>query len=67
MLSGAVKVGEIVTIRRRAAPIGTGKIRNLQQMKADTDTVVEGKEFGAQIESKIDLASGDTIEAVKLL
>jgi hypothetical protein len=36
-------------------------------MKADTSTVTEGKEFGAQIESKIELASGDVIEAVKLL
>ena len=67
VISGAVKVGEVVTIRRRAASIGTGKIRNLQYMKADTDTVTEGKEFGAQIESKIDLAGGDTIEAIKLL
>ena len=65
--SGAIKVGEVVTIRRRTAEIGTGKIRNLQQMKADTDMVVEGKEFGAQIESKIELAAGDTIESVKLL
>lgn len=67
VVSGAIKVGEIVTIRRRAAPIGSGKIRNLQQMKADTDTVAEGKEFGAQIESKIELAAGDIIEAIKLL
>jgi translation initiation factor IF-2 len=65
--SGKVMVGEVVTIRRRTAVIGTGKIRNLQQMKADTDAVVEGKEFGAQIESKIELATGDTIEAIKLL
>jgi translation initiation factor IF-2 len=65
--SGAIKVGEIVTIRRRGAEIGTGKIRNLQQMKADTNTVTEGKEFGTQIESKIELAAGDTIESVKLL
>lgn len=65
--SGAIKVGEVVTIRRRTADIGTGKIRNLQQMKADTDTVIEGKEFGAQMESKIELAAGDIIEAVKLL
>jgi translation initiation factor IF-2 len=67
VVSGAIKVGEVVTVRRRAAEIGTGKIRNLQQMKSDTDTVTEGKEFGAQIESKIDLAVGDIIEAVKLL
>ena len=67
VVSGAIKVGEVVTIRRRTADIGTGKIRNLQQMKADTDTVIEGKEFGAQIESKIELAAGDVIEAVKLL
>ncbi len=67
VVSGAIKVGELVTIRRRAAQIGTGKIRNLQQMKANTDTVIEGKEFGAQIESKIEMATGDTIEAVKLL
>ncbi len=65
--SGKVVVGEIVTIRRRAASIGTGKIRNLQQMKADVDTVAEGKEFGVQIESKIELAAGDSIESVKLL
>jgi translation initiation factor IF-2 len=64
---GAVKVGEVVAIRRRAALIGTGKIRNLQQMKSDTSTVTEGKEFGAQIESKIDLAPGDIIESVKQL
>ena len=67
VIGGALRVGEVVTIRRRAAEIGTGKIRNLQQMKADVDTVVEGKEFGAQIASKIELASGDTVESVKKL
>jgi len=67
VVSGAVRVGEVVTIRRRAAEIGTGKIRNLQQMKADTDVVTEGKEFGAQIESKIELAAGDVVESIKLL
>jgi hypothetical protein len=36
-------------------------------MKSDTRTVTEGKEFGAQIESKIDLAPGDIIESVKQL
>lgn len=64
-VSGTVSLGDTVKIDRRGIMLGTGKITNLQVARADVkDIHVEG-EFGMQIESKADIAQGDTIIAVK--
>lgn len=63
VISGLLKRGASITIIRREAELGPGRVRELQQSKIDTDSVNEGNEFGAMIESKIDVAPGDTLQA----
>lgn len=67
VLGGKVKEGELklkqgVRIVRRDIEVGHGKLVNLQQAKNDVTSVTEG-EFGMQIESKADIAPGDTLVA----
>jgi len=60
-VSGAVSVGDLVNLDRRGLDLGKGKITNMQQARSDIKEIhVEG-EFGIQIETKADLAGGDTI------
>ena len=60
--SGSVFVNDEVKIMRRENEIARGRIRELQHMKSKVGSVEEGKEFGAMIESKIEIAPGDRIE-----
>ena len=62
VVEGSVKKGSSVRIIRRENIIGEGKILGLQSQKIETDEVKEGIEFGARIESKIDIAEGDILE-----
>jgi len=52
-----------VKILRRDNVIGSGKVVELQAHKVKTDKVEEGNEFGAMIESSLEIAPGDVIEA----
>jgi len=61
VLEGVVKKGAKVKILRRETEIGTGKILELQQQKADAMEVKEGTEFGIMIESRAEIAEGDMI------
>ncbi len=67
VLSGILKRGAQVKIMRRDVEIGRGKVKELQQSKIATDSASEGTEFGAMIESKIEIAPGDTISTVSLV
>ncbi|MES3031165.1 MAG: translation initiation factor IF-2 [Patescibacteria group bacterium] len=60
--TGSISVGAEVKIIRRENEIGVGKIKELQQQKAKTSEVREGYEFGAMIESKVEMAEGDKIQ-----
>ncbi len=60
--SGEIVSGEQVKILRRDEEIGRGRIRELQTQKEKIGRVEEGKEFGAMIESKTEIAPGDKIE-----
>ena len=60
---GLIALGAQVKIIRREIEIGEGKIKELQQQKTSTKEVSEGKEFGALIEAKIEIAVGDHIES----
>jgi translation initiation factor IF-2 len=67
IVGGKVLVGKLVlngTIKiiRREFEIGRGKIVNLEKNKVKTSTVDEGSEFGMMVESKMEIAEGDTIE-----
>lgn len=61
--SGLINLGDTVKILRRDAEIGEGVIKELQQQKLKTKTVETGREFGAMIESKLEIAQGDRITA----
>ncbi|HEY0220687.1 MAG TPA: hypothetical protein VGC58_00495, partial [Candidatus Paceibacterota bacterium] len=59
---GSLTLGAQVKIIRRDAEIGEGRIRELQQQKNSATEVSEGREFGALIEAKVEIAAGDRIE-----
>ena len=59
---GQLSVGGKVNIIRRGEEIGKGEIVNLQQNKANVREVKEDGEFGAQIQARAEIATGDTIE-----
>lgn len=61
--TGVIKRGDMVTIIRRGIDVGTGRVLNLQQQKADAPQVTEGLECGLQIDSKADIVAGDIVEA----
>ena len=66
VLQGQITVNASVKILRREAEIGKGYIRELQQAKVKTSSVEEGAEFGALIDSKMEITPGDIIQAVTL-
>jgi translation initiation factor IF-2 len=68
VIGGKVTTGKIgerscVKIKRRDFEIGCGKIVELQTNKIKAKEVFEGDECGVQIETKIELATGDVLEA----
>jgi translation initiation factor IF-2 len=62
VVEGNVKTNGHIRIVRRENIIGEGKILELQSQKIKISEVKEGTEFGAQIESKIEIAAGDILE-----
>ena len=60
--AGTIAHGASVIIQRRGIDVGKGKIVNLQSQRADVESVGEGTEFGAQIETKADITGGDIIQ-----
>ena len=58
---GVIKVGSLVKIFRRDEEIALGKVKNLQVQKVEVDKIEDLKEFGAMVECKIEIASGDKI------
>ena len=63
VLEGELKTKSTVKITRRENEIGKGEILGLQQAKATTESVAEGNEFGSMIESTVEIAPGDIVEA----
>jgi translation initiation factor IF-2 len=63
VVSGRVTDGGTVRIMRRDFEIGSGKIAGLQLAKIKAKEVLEGTDCGMQIESKVTIAPGDTLEA----
>lgn len=59
--NGFLSVGETIKIIRRESEVGTGKVRGLQSQKKDASEVKEGNEFGALVDSKIEIAAGDKL------
>ncbi len=67
VLSGKITLGASVKIIRREAEIGRGRIRELQQSKVAAEEVLEASEFGALVESKLDIAPGDVLQATAMV
>jgi translation initiation factor IF-2 len=65
--TGFIKLGDLVKIDRRGIDLGTGKITNLQQARVDVKEIRTEGEFGAQIETKVDIAAGDTFTFFQIL
>lgn len=63
IISGKMTSTSEVRIMRRDFEMGTGKITELQHNKIKEKEVEEGNECGVLVESKIDIAPGDTLEA----
>lgn len=59
---GTITQGQRVRILRRDEALGKGAVKSLQQEKSDVKSITEG-EFGMRIETKTEIAPGDTIEA----
>jgi translation initiation factor IF-2 len=62
VIKGKVENRTQTRIKRRGNAITQGKILSLQKGKEQKDEVSEGEEFGAMIESKIELNQGDELE-----
>ncbi len=60
--SGIVSTNKTVNILRVGKKIGSGKIKELQQQKSKTESVSEGLECGAMVESSIEIAPRDLVE-----
>jgi translation initiation factor IF-2 len=67
VLSGRIALNNNLKIVRRESEVGRAKVRELQQAKIAAQEVLEGSEFGAMIESKLEIAPGDILEAVTLV
>ncbi len=65
VISGSIGKNGNVKITRRDAEIGLGKIKELQQSKMAAESITEGNEFGALIESKMEIAPGDIFIEIK--
>ncbi|MBI5787105.1 MAG: translation initiation factor IF-2 [Candidatus Niyogibacteria bacterium] len=65
VLSGFIATNKKFLVKRRGNSLGEGRIQELEQGKARTSSVDEGKEFGARIASKVAIAEGDEIEVVE--
>lgn len=59
---GTLTLNQHVRITRREVTLGSGILKNLQQHKSNVKAVTEG-EFGMQLDSKVEIAPGDYIEA----
>lgn len=66
-ISGALTVGDLVKIDRRGIPLDKGKLVNLQVARADVKEIKDEGEFGLQVESRGDIAAGDTLVAYRMV
>ncbi len=63
---GTLSLGQSVRITRRDIDLGRGVLKNLQQQKSNVQQISDG-EFGIQLDSKVEVAPGDYIEAIEII
>ncbi len=61
---GEIASGDEFNILRRTAPIGKGRVRELQRLKDKVSSVPTGSEFGAFVSTSIGIMPGDELQAV---
>jgi len=66
VIEGKISLGETVKIIRREFEIGKGKMVNIEKSKTKVSTIEEGFEFGAMVESKIEIVAGDVLESFSI-
>ena len=67
VMTGKITFGSNIRIIRRDFEIGKGKIVELQINKIKSKEVFEGSDCGLQVETKIDIAAGDVLEAFEVV
>lgn len=65
-VSGLLTVGDLVKVDRRGIPLERGRLTNLQVARVDTGTIKMEGEFGLQVETKGEIAAGDTLYAFRM-
>jgi translation initiation factor IF-2 len=63
---GTLTLNQSVRIMRRDLELGRGTLKNLQQQKSNVKSISDG-EFGMQVDSKVEIAPGDYIEAFDIV
>jgi len=63
---GKITRGSEVIILRRDVEVGRGKVTDLQEQKIKTSTVEEGTQFGAEIDSKLQISANDYLDAIEI-
>ena len=66
VIEGKISLGETIKIMRREFEIGKGKMVNIEKSKTKVSTIEEGSEFGAMVESKIEIVPGDILESFSI-
>ena len=64
VVEGELKTGDEFKILRRDAPVGNGRVRELQRFKEKISSAPKDSEFGAYVSTSIALMQNDRIEAV---
>jgi len=64
---GALKKNCLIHIKRANEIIADGKVINLQSGKQSAETISEGDEFGAQVETDIKLEVNDVLECYEMV
>jgi len=62
-VSGTLGVGNLIKVLRNNEEVARGKIKNLQQARADVKEIKVEGEFGAELEVREELSYGDTVIA----
>lgn len=65
--SGTLTIGDLIKVDRRGIALGNGKLTNLQVARADVKDIHTEGEFGLQVETKADIAAGDTLTAYRVV
>jgi len=66
VMTGKITLGSNIRIIRRDFEIGNGKIVELQINKIKAKEIQEGSDCGLQVETKLDIAPGDVLEAFEI-